>query len=146
VRSYEIYWIKDEFASYFYGRERAFYQLFYEGEFGTSEQQRVAQNQIAFITKPMPSLAIHRLLIQSLQKRKGFTSDGIVYRLDLPGKKGSVLLEVGDRKLSMKASGRFDGESMMFEGLESFEGRLLAIDLRNIRYGWLQPQKERKFV
>ncbi|MDQ0214664.1 hypothetical protein J2S13_001061 [Oikeobacillus pervagus] len=146
MRSYQIYWVVDEFANYFYGRERVFFNLFSEWKKTDGIEKTILEKQVQFITRPIPYLHIHRLLHHFFQKRKGFMNEGRVYQIHFPKKSNYSILRVEDRKLLISAKGSYDAESIFFEPLEHFHGRLLAIDFENERYGWLKPIKERKYV
>ncbi|MBS4207475.1 sporulation inhibitor of replication protein SirA [Bacillus sp. FJAT-50079] len=145
MRTYFIYLIKDEFANYFYGRENKFYELFVADRYEHGEMKNIVKKQIQYITKPLPHLDLHRHFADSVQS-KNFYIKGKSYYVGIPkGKKDAELL-IGERSLKVNANGGFESESVFFEALRKFDGRFLAVDLENNRYGWIKPIKERKFV
>jgi outer membrane protein assembly factor BamB len=145
LRFYHIYWIKDEFAYYFYGREKVFYNLFYDWMHSKGEYKGILDLQVKYITQDLPVMQLFRLLRQKLSWQKGFIVEGNTYRLESAGKNESTL-EIQSEKMVLKASGSYDSETLFFESLRNFNGRLLALDFDNGRFGWVKPLKERKYV
>jgi hypothetical protein len=146
MRSYQLYLIEEEFASHFFGREQVFYKLFLEKERAQGELKTIIESQIHYITKPLSSLRIHKMIIQKLSKYKDFRSENGVYYIERNGLVGSARLEIFERVVTIDATGSFDTETIFFEALRQCESSFLAIDLKHERYGWLNPIKERKFV
>ncbi|WP_158598379.1 sporulation inhibitor of replication protein SirA [Falsibacillus albus] len=146
MRCYQIYFIEDEFAKFYYGREKMFFQLFFEQKQSFGELKYILDQQVHFITRPIPYLPFQRLLIQQMQKRKDLTQNGKCFKIgDSPQLNGAEM-QIGNRMLQLNAWGSYDSEFAFFEVLRQFEGRLLAIDLENQRFGWVKPIKERKYV
>lgn len=145
LRFYHIYWIKDEFAFYFYGREKVFYHLFYDWMYSNGEYKGILDLQVQYITEELPVMQLYRLIRQNLSRQKGFTVEGNTYRIESTEKNGSTL-EIQSTKMLLKASGSYDSEMLFFESLKNFNGRLLALDFNNGRFGWVKPLKERKYV
>lgn len=145
LRSYQLYIITDEFASHYFGRESMFFQLFKEYEVALGELYTIITKQIVYITKPIPSIRLHQYIQQQMQNTAGYSFENGVYRIDY-GKSSRAKLEVFDRFLMIEAEGSYEAETCFFEVLRKNEGAFLAVDLRNDRYGWLKPIKERKFV
>lgn len=144
MRCYQIYWIKDEFASFFYGREKAFYHLFNDWMHSKGDYKRILDLQVNYITKQLPVMQLYRMLHQNLSRHKGFTAEDSVYRLVTTEKNASTL-EIHLEKMVLKATGSYDAETLFFEYLRNFDGRLIALDLENGRYGWVKPLKENMF-
>ncbi|MDQ0154993.1 hypothetical protein J2S07_001297 [Robertmurraya andreesenii] len=145
MRTYQIYIIDNEFASHYFGREGMFFQLFQEYDESEGELQTILLKQIYYITNSIPSIRLHQYLQQQLQMTKGFYVSGGLYGID-HGRTSSATLEVSERHLTLKAQGSYEAETRFFEILRKNKENYLAIDLRNQRYGWLKPIKERKFV
>lgn len=145
MRTYFIYLIEDEVADYFYGREIKFYELFAANRRVKGELQEIIKKQIQFITKPLPYLELHHHLSSSVHKRE-MKIKGKTYYIGTSrtGKRAELL--IGKRCLELHALGDFESESVFFEVLRKFDGRFLAVDIENNRYGWIKTVKERKFV
>ena len=146
MRTYQLYLIEDEFASHYYGREKMFYQLFEEIDLLQGELKTIVKKQIEFITKPIPSLHIHKLLHQRLGKNKDFDIRNGTYYIEKSSSINAAQLEVFDRFILVRAKGSYDSETVFFEVLRQSETSFLAIDFNHHRFGWLKPMKERKFV
>lgn len=145
MRTYQLYIINEEFASYYFGRESIFFRLFQEYEQSEGKLQAILTKQIVYITKSIPSIRLHQYLKQQLQGTKGFLYENGTYKMEY-GRNSSAKLEIHERFLLLNAYGNYEAETRFFEVLRKNEGSYLAIDLRNHRYGWLKPIKERKFV
>lgn len=146
MRTYQLYLIEDEFASHYFGRERMFYELFQDSERYQGELKKIIDKQIDYITKPIPCLQIHKLLLQKLSKYKDFQNKNGTYYIERNGSFSAAQLEVFDRYILVHAKGSYDSETIFFEVLRRSETSFLAIDFMHQRYGWLNPIKERKFV
>ncbi|OCA89298.1 hypothetical protein A8F94_23940 [Bacillus sp. FJAT-27225] len=146
MRKYELYLIKEEFASHYFGRERIFFYLFRENRQAEGELKKVTDLQIKYITRPLPVLRIHQLLHKQLEKTKGFSVENGIYKIEVNGKFSTATLAVFEQHIVVSANGGYEAETAFFEVLRKCESSFLAIDLDNKRYGWLKPIKERKFV
>ncbi|MDQ0178517.1 sporulation inhibitor of replication protein SirA [Bacillus chungangensis] len=146
MRSYQIYLIEDEFADYFYGKEKMFYHLFSEYEYAPDGLRDIIRKQVLYVTKPLPSLYIHQILFQNLRKNKDFHCKGNTYFLESASCSNGVKLTLKGEYLELIAWGNFDAESIFFKALRHVEGKLLAVDLEHGRYGWLKPKKIRNYV
>jgi hypothetical protein len=146
MRTYQIYLIENEVAEYYYGRERMFYDLFLQYFFVRGNLKDIIRKQIIYITKPFPILNIHHLLNQSLSKKNELILDGGKYRFKGNNQDNGVELSVEEQTLCLNAWGNYDSESIFLEILRKYDGRLLAIDFENERFGWVKPIKERKYV
>ncbi|MBS4199063.1 sporulation inhibitor of replication protein SirA [Bacillus sp. FJAT-49732] len=145
MRIYLIYLIKDEFADFFYGRECKFVELFIAERRLRGEMKDIVQQQIKYITKPLPYLDLHKHLAHSVQNKE-FYIKGKVYCAENTGIHEGAELSIGERCLQLKAWGSYAFESIFFEVLRQFNGKFLAMDIENDQYGWVKPIKERKFV
>ncbi|MGX1264516.1 hypothetical protein RKD55_002320 [Rossellomorea marisflavi] len=144
MRRYQVYWIAEEFAQHFYGRERMFHQLFNEMESSTGELLTIITNQVEYITRPIPYLPTRRFIQNELLsvKGSGWDEDRAMIQQESSG----VSLELKERALTIHAWGLDESEYIFFEILRRHMGYLLAVDIQNERFGWLKPIKQRKFI
>lgn len=143
MRNYEIYSIKKEIAHYFYLREQKIYQLFKEFQETEGKQREIIAKQIKYITETIPALSIHQQLIRHLQYRKDFKIHDEHYIIE--NKRGTALLKMFERKLTLQVSGAMDIDMIFLDILTYVEGYFLAIDLNQERFGWVKLVKERKY-
>jgi hypothetical protein len=146
MKSYRLYWIEDEIADYFYGRERSFFNLFLDGSRSTGELKEIINNQIRYVTKPIPFLPFNRSISQALSNRRDYTQQGNKFYIESPCGGNTAVIEVLDNLIQLDLQGHSDWEAYIFEMLRKLDGRLLAIDLSNEQFGWLKPIKIRKYV
>jgi hypothetical protein len=146
VRSYQIYWIEKEFASFFYGRERLFFNLFLQRQSSNGWLKEILDKQVDFITKPIPYLPIQRYVGQEVQRREDILKVEESYIIELPDGSGGVKMNIQKDYIKIDAWGLEEIETLFFEILRKVDGRLLAIELEHERFGWLKPIKERKYV
>jgi Sporulation inhibitor of replication protein SirA len=123
-----------------------FYQLFKEYKHSSGNLKSILELQINYITRPIPTLRLHQLIHEKLNKNKEFQIEEGVYYIKKTRKNSSARLEIFDRFLKLDSQGSYDAETEFFEILRKCEPAFLAIDLDHKRYGWLKPIKERKFV
>lgn len=146
MRSYQLYLIEDEFASHYFGREQGLFQLFLEKERSKGELKAIIEKQIQFITKPISSLRVQKLIHKKIGKANYFRFDNGVYYIEGNSLYSNASLEVFERNAMVNSKGNFDAETILFEVLRQCETSFLAIDLEHHRYGWLNPIKQRKFI
>jgi hypothetical protein len=146
LRSYQLYLIEDEFASHYFGKERLFFNLFQENEHSQGELKKIIERQIQFITKPIPTFNLHKVITQKLGKNKDFRYENGVYYIERKGLKSSAKLEITNSMAFLESQGSYDTETIFFEALRQCESSFIAMDFQHQRYGWLNPIKERKFV
>lgn len=144
MTKYELYIIDDVFANYYYGRERMFFNLFKEYDEAKAKLKEIIDLQVQYITKPIPSLRIHKLLMQNLQTRKDFYIHQGAYYIE--NKTGFARLEINERKMTVESNGNTDTLLTFLEVLRKAEYNLFAFDLNYEQYGWIRPFKGRAFV
>jgi hypothetical protein len=146
MRTYQLYLIEDEFASHYFGKERVFFQLFLEKQESHGELKKIIEKQIQFITKPLPILRLHKMIMKKLSKNKDFRFENGAYYIERKGINSAAKLELFDRVALLNSEGSYDSETIFFEALRQCEPSFLAMDFRHERYGWLNPIKDRKYV
>ncbi|MFK2825097.1 sporulation inhibitor of replication protein SirA [Bacillus sp. B190/17] len=147
MRSYQIYWIGDEFAHYFYGREQNFFQLFFESFTNKDGEKSVIEKQIQYITKEFPVRSLCSVLKESLTGRDSFSVEkNNLFIIELPEKKGKAFLSAESKCLHLKALGSYEAETIFFSSLKKLNACLFAVDFERKNYGWLEPiRKENLF-
>ncbi|WP_100331014.1 sporulation inhibitor of replication protein SirA [Bacillus xiapuensis] len=143
MRTYQIYWIGEEFAHYFYGRERNFFQLFFESSCSGTDKQQIIEKQVQYITNKFAPSKVKQLLTEALGERHGFSIEkGGYYRIELPNEKGGAELFAESECLYLKATGSYESETIFFHALKKMNACLFAVDFERNNYGWLQPIKK----
>ncbi|MGM7637351.1 sporulation inhibitor of replication protein SirA [Bacillus sp. Hm123] len=143
MRSYQIYWITEEFAHYFYGREQNFFQLFFESSCGESEQQGIIEKQIQYITNKFFISQVREMLCEALSARSWFNiQNDHLFQIELPNNKGQAELLADEQCLYLKASGSYESEAIFFHALKKMKAYLFAVDFKRKNYGWLEPIKK----
>ncbi|MGM0750549.1 MAG: sporulation inhibitor of replication protein SirA [Bacillota bacterium] len=144
MRNYQIYLIEEKFVQHYYGRERMFYQLFSDWEASSGDLHDIISKQVEYITKPIPYLPTQRLLQHGLIKVEGAAWVDSVPTIDR-GASGATLV-LNEKWMTLSTWGPDESEYIFFEILRKNMGQLLAIDIKNERFGWLKPIKQRKFI
>ena len=142
MRNYQIYLIEDEFAAHYYGREKLFFNLFFEYMHANGELKDILRKQINYVTKPLPSIRLSEALLKSMGSQ---TKEGMFFTKSKAGD-GKAALAIRKDHLLLKADGDYEAETAFFECIRKCGGGYLALDFQNQKYGWLKPIKERKFV
>ncbi|MGP7817815.1 sporulation inhibitor of replication protein SirA [Niallia sp. 01092] len=146
MRKYELYLIEESIAVHYNGKERMFYNLFFEHTNAKDKKlKKILQKQIDFITLPIPVLKLQQLLFSELQTKRFFQQKNDALYIE-NGNLSNAALSINSRCLIIEAEGYYDAESVFFEIIRKNEPSFLAIDMENARYGWLKPIKERNFV
>ncbi|WP_078546949.1 sporulation inhibitor of replication protein SirA [Litchfieldia alkalitelluris] len=147
MRNYRIYLLEEEFATHYFGRESLLYQLFLDhAETTQVEYKTILEQQINFITRPIPNLKINQIISVALKKYKTYEQNKSSHFLKFQLPEGEAKLSISDRNLYLEAKGNLESETIFFELLRKYNPCFLAMDFEQNRYGWLNPIKERKFV
>jgi hypothetical protein len=146
MKFYRLYWIEDEVADYFYGRERSFFNLFRESMFAKGIMEEVVKKQIHYITRSIPFLPFNRAISQALALKRGTIQNDNQFYFESSCGKNNAVISLMDRYIDVKIKGHSDWEACIFELLRKLDGRLLAIDIENEQFGWLKPIKVRKYI
>ncbi|MGD6816054.1 sporulation inhibitor of replication protein SirA [Metabacillus sp. 84] len=148
MRHYYVYFMEEEIASHYFGKESKIFDLIrtYHWTSIHDERYSLLKQQVEYISKPIPSKSIHQLLNGFLMMRKGYRQLGDLHRIVLNGDPGQATLLIKERYLEIDAQGSFEAETIFFEILRKMNPCFLAMDFQSRRYGWLNPISERKFV
>jgi hypothetical protein len=146
VRKYKIYLLENDIASLYFGKESKLYHLFLEYERATEMKRSVIQKQIHYISKPIPSLHIRKLLNNTLNSRTDYRTEREGHVLKIVSPPSQARLVINESHILLQAEGSFEAETIFFEVLRKYDPCFLAMDFQLDRYGWLNPIKQRKFV
>ncbi|KMY53722.1 MULTISPECIES: sporulation inhibitor of replication protein SirA [Bacillaceae] len=143
MRTYQIYWIGEEFAHYFYGREQNFFQLFFESSTGKKNEKSIVEKQIQYITKEFSMRSLASVLKEALMDKDSFAVEkNNLFTIELPEKKGKAMLSAEEKCLHLKALGSYEAETVFFYSLKKLNACLFAVDFERKNYGWLAPIKK----
>lgn len=145
MRNYQIFLIEEEFAHHYYGREKLFFNLFLEYIHSSGKLRDILQKQIEYITKSIPVVRLEDAFAQRVKMNQSLLSHNGKYFLKYKNNSQASLI-MDKYHLSLTAEGDYEAETAFFECLRKCESSFLALDYENIKYGWLKPIKERKFV
>jgi hypothetical protein len=146
MKFYRLYWIKEEIADYFYGRERSFYNLFRESKYVTGKMEEVVRKQVDYITCSIPFLPFNRAISQALASKRDIIQTDNQFYIESTCGHNTAKICLLDRHIEIELQGHSDWEAYIFELLRKLDGRLLAIDIENEQFGWLKPIKVRKYI
>lgn len=144
MRRYDLYIIDEQFINYYYGRERIFYNLFKEYNEANPPLKKLLAKQIHYITKSMPTLRLHKQLSEQLSKHKDYYMKDGVYCLESGTSSARLMIE--DKKCILYATGNIHAEMLFFEVLRKTDLNFLAVDIKNERFGWIKPMKEKHYI
>ncbi len=146
MRKYNIYLIEEEFANHYFGREKMFFSLFSEYNTSIGYLRDILTKQINYITNPIPVLKINQFVISELNLKSSIGMDNESYTIQALNKKSKATLYVTEEYLTLVGIGEYEAEMNFFELLRKWDSRFLAVDTKEIRFGWLTPIKQRNFV
>ncbi|WP_246939675.1 sporulation inhibitor of replication protein SirA [Bacillus pinisoli] len=146
MREYTIYWMEEEFAHHYFGREGMFYNLFAESNVARGELKTILSKQVDYITKPIPSIHFNQFIESELKQNKSyhFTINGHCVEGQDSG--SFACLAVSERSMTLVAKGKYEAEMVFFELLKKWDSRFLAVNVKQASFGWISPVKQRKFV
>ncbi|MBN8207549.1 sporulation inhibitor of replication protein SirA [Bacillus sp. NTK071] len=147
MRHYEMYFIKQDVASQYAGKETLLYQLFLERKGALFvEEKSILDKQVTFITEPVCEEELNKYIVNELGgfRTYEFRNDG--HRLSIKQSNSDASLFVRGEKLNLYSSGSNDAETVFFEVIRKLTPSFFAIDFQSGRYGWLNPVKQQKLV
>ncbi|AVM23974.1 sporulation inhibitor of replication protein SirA [Bacillus pumilus] len=146
-RHYYIYWIEDEFAHHYFGKESILFHLFESLHWTnrTDDELVMLVKQVDYVTKRIPAFHMHQRLMNNLTNIH-YTQIGSIYSASLPDGKGTAAFIIKDRYIQMSATGSYEAEAVFFEVLRKISPCFLAMDFGSKKHGWLNPVKVRNFV
>lgn len=146
MRVYEIYYIKRDVAHQYYRKEIKIFRLFQEQKNCPKYLKPIIEQQIKYITSPIPVMPLQRAIKQHLKSYKLYREENFTHYLELKGGKSKAHLEISLRKMTLMSEGSIEAETIFFEAIRQIAANFLAIDIENERYGWLNPIKEWQFI
>ena len=150
MRHYQIYLLKDQYASDYLGKEHLLYILFKDFSSSAGKSSWIIGRQILFVTKRLPITALKQYINQEMKYNPSIRYINGVYYVIQKEKNGdiksSAKLHIHNRVMSMTSEGNYEAETILFECIRKCANCFLAVDLKNERYGWLKPIKERKLI
>ncbi|MFZ3587820.1 sporulation inhibitor of replication protein SirA [Bacillus sp. DJP31] len=146
MREYTIYWIEEEFAHHYFGREKMFYHLFEEYTSAIGELRPILNKQVNYVTKPIPVLHINQFIQNEMKTKTNYRFIEELHIFQANKNKSKATLHVSEQHLTLVGTGEYEAEMTFFELLRKWDSRFLAVDTNQMRFGWLTPIKQRKFV
>lgn len=143
-RHYSVYWLQKEVAYDYFGREEKLYQLFLDYHGTSPSLKDVLKMQVDYITRPIPTLQVQRLISKMLGNHTSFISSKNKFIIELQESYAS--LSIKSEYICIESEGNYDAETLFFEVLRKFDECFLAMDFTFKRFGWLNPIKQRKLV
>ncbi|MBM6618344.1 sporulation inhibitor of replication protein SirA [Bacillus suaedaesalsae] len=146
MREYTIFWIEEEFAYHYFGREGMFYRLFKEVHELPQQNDSILTKQMEYITKSIPGIHINQFIEIEMSKNGNYEVTKEGHCLTLQNGKSKARLFVNERSIMLVGVGNYEAEMIFFDLLRKWDSRFLAIDFVQKRFGWISPVKQRKFV
>jgi hypothetical protein len=146
MREYTIYWIEEEFAHHYFGRESMFYRLFTEAREIVANDEHFLKKQVKYITKSIPGIHINQFIQAEMKSKTSYRLTKEGHMIQVQDGKSKACLSVNERFLTLRGMGNYEAEMLFFELLRKWDTRFLAIDFNQMRFGWISPMKQRKFV
>lgn len=146
MREYNVYIIREEFASIYYGLESKLFHLFIENYESKGKLKEITTLQINYISEQIDKANLDKYLTRHLLKNKGYIMDEQKHFLKEKNDRSFAQLVVENHCVKIKANGLYDAEVTFFELLRNYHSYFLAMDYRSGRYGWLKPIKTLKYA
>ncbi|MDF2946079.1 MAG: hypothetical protein K0S51_758 [Bacillales bacterium] len=146
MRTYFVYWMKEDVLLQYFGKEALIYNLLTELDNSDPYQKMLLEKQISFITKCMPVSTLQKFLLDAMDSGLAFNFDKDNFSISLTNCDGSASLSFHSNYLTIKANGSKEAEIIWFEKLRKFAPSFFAIQSGHNLCGWLSPLKQRKYV
>ncbi|MGB7998989.1 MAG: sporulation inhibitor of replication protein SirA [Anaerobacillus sp.] len=147
MRHYEMYFIKQDIAAQYAGKENLLYQLFLERKRASiPEVKSVLDKQVAFITESVPEEELNHYIVSELGGFRTYEYKNDGHRLTIKQSRSDASLFARREKVNLYSSGSNEAETVFFEVIRKLTPSFFAIDFQSGRYGWLNPIKQQKLV
>lgn len=146
MRQYNVYLLKPEVATNYFGKERLIFQLFFEKETASKQLREIVSKQVNYISGTIPSLQIKKNVERSFKTCQEFNVIEGDYYLDKKTLNSSVVLKDHGTMLTILANGTYQGETAFFEILRQINSGFFAVDFENNNFGWLKPVKQVNYI
>ncbi|SDB92659.1 sporulation inhibitor of replication protein SirA [Shouchella lonarensis] len=142
MRHYELYLLDQAVAASYLGQEATLFQLFEEFSHASANERVQLEKQIHYITRPIPKLALDETISRYCYE----IDEGVYTTYVQRGRAHRCQLKIKERVVFVSAEGDTYTETVMFDLLKSVDGLFFAVNVREGRFGWLQPlAKERVY-
>jgi hypothetical protein len=146
MREYTIYWIQEEFAHHYFGREGMFFRLFTEAKESAFVDEHILKKQVNYVTKSIPGIHINQFIETEMRSKTSYRLTKEGHMIQVQNGNSKACLCVKEQYLTLWGEGNYEAEMMFFELLRKWDTRFLAMDFKQNRFGWISPIKQRKFV
>ncbi|MGN1400516.1 MAG: sporulation inhibitor of replication protein SirA [Bacillus sp. (in: firmicutes)] len=150
MRKYQIYLIDEKFAEQYIGKENLFFSLFNDYYHAKGDYAAIIGKQVNYVTRKIPEQVIKVFTDFPSDDHQHISYDKGVYYIHLRENNGHIrskaILTYNQRMLQVTSEGTFDAEALLFEVLRKSKKSFMAVDVENMKYGWLNPVKERKLI
>ncbi|WP_197284412.1 sporulation inhibitor of replication protein SirA [Bacillus sp. JCM 19041] len=142
MRHYELYLLNNEVASSYSGKEAKLFQLFAERAQASEFERSLYDKQVKYITNPLPQTKLY----QALFNRYGFEkSDSyLIFSSFNSTNRCKVMIE--ERKICLEALGDLSAETLVFDLFKPVDPHLFAVNVKDGRFGWLQPHERQSVL
>ncbi|WP_088105198.1 sporulation inhibitor of replication protein SirA [Halalkalibacter urbisdiaboli] len=146
MRHYDLYLLEEEIARHYFGQESKLFHLFLERSKATIEQRLIIDKQVAYISKPLPSLLLQQKLKHALKFVANYQMKKQTHYVELHHPESCAELIIYENKLSLTSEGSLEAETLFFEVLRKIDPCFFAVNLEGYRFGWLNPIKQVKLL
>lgn len=146
MRHYSIYLMSEEVTERYYGQEAKLFQLFLDEHHAEGSKKDIIARQVKFVTRSIRFEEIKQLFIQKKQ-----TISPLVFQrgeeivVHVQKKNSEATLSGCHSHLVVRGEGNVIAETIVFDFLSKYDRCFFAVDLFNVRYGWLFPLRKIKF-
>ncbi|MFD2760302.1 sporulation inhibitor of replication protein SirA [Lentibacillus juripiscarius] len=135
MNHYSIYWIREEFAHFFYYRSEILCRFIKSYEQNQGREDLVSQFQ--YITHDFPQTSLIAHIIGSLPSRTNMKQeDGL---LKVYEGERYISLHMERKRINFRSDIIHDAEELLFPALRSFQPYLFVVGNNTEDFGWISP-------
>ncbi|TMN23654.1 sporulation inhibitor of replication protein SirA [Lentibacillus cibarius] len=138
LNHYSIYWIKEEFAQFFYYRSEILCRFIKSYEHNQSREDLV--KQFGYITLEFPQTSLIAHIMDYLPHNMSMQKKGDLLKI-YDGNR-YISLHMEEKRINFRSDIIHDAEEILFPALRSFHPYLFVVGNDTEDFGWISPVRQ----
>lgn len=140
MNHYSIYWIKEEFAHFFYYRSDVLYRFI--KSYDRHPKRSDLSRQFHYITMDMPEEILISHIVQYHPSRSSIKAEND--SLKIYEDMRYISLHIEKKRINFRGDIIYDAEDLLFPALRSFHPYFFVVGHRSDNFGWISPVTQGK--
>ncbi|MFD1360461.1 sporulation inhibitor of replication protein SirA [Lentibacillus salinarum] len=135
MNHYTIYWVKEEFARFFYYRSDVLYRFLKSYE--QHQSREIIARQFHYITLDIPEDMLISNIMQSHPSHANLITEG--NSIKIYQEKRCISLHIEQKRINFRGNIIYDAEDLLFPALRSIHPYFFVVGAHPYDFGWIAP-------